>query len=70
MNFIKEKLITAIIDRRIQNILNNGDEVEWMADAMNFGWIGYDNHSNEELIEQAEMLDIDGVPTLEELEAE
>lgn len=70
MNFIKEKLIIAMIDRRIQNILNNSDEVNWMADVMNFGWIGYDNHSNEELIEQAEMLDIDGVPTLEELEAE
>lgn len=70
MNRVKEKLIIAMIDRRIQNILNNSDEVNWMADVMNFGWIGYDNQSNEELIEQAEMLGIDGVPTLEELEAE
>jgi len=70
VNFIKEKLIAAVVDCRIQNILNNSAEVEWMANAMNFGWIGYDNHSNEELIEQAEMLGIDGVPTLEELEAE
>ena len=70
MNRVKEKLITAVVDYRIQNILNNSAEVEWMANAMNFGWIGYDNQSNEELIEQAEMLGIDGVPTLEELEAE
>jgi hypothetical protein len=70
MNRVKEKLITAVVDCRIQNILNNSAEVEWMANAMNFGWIGYDNQSNEELIEQAEMLGIDGVPTLEELEAE
>lgn len=70
MNAIKEKLIIAMIDCRIQNILNNSAEAEWMADVMNFGWIGYDNHTDEELIEQAEILGIGGIPTLEELEAE
>lgn len=67
MNIVKEKLITAMIDRRIQNIRNNSAETEWMAEVMNVGCIGYDNHSNEELIEQAEMLGINGIPTLEEL---
>ena len=51
----REKLIVAMIDCRIQNILNNSDEVNWMADVMNFGWIGYDKHSNGELIEDAEL---------------
>lgn len=67
MNCVKEKLITAMIDRRIQNILNNSDEVNWMADVMNFGWIGYDKHSNRELLESAKMLGIENIPTLEEL---
>lgn len=51
----REKLIVAMIDCRIQNIRNNSDEEEWMADAMNFGWIGYDKHSDEELLEDAEL---------------
>lgn len=67
MNIVKEKLIIAMIDRRIQNILNNSDEVNWMADVMNFGWIGYDNHTDEELLESAKHLGIGGIPTLEEL---
>lgn len=69
MNAAKEKLITAMIDARIQNIRNDGAEEEWMADAMDFGWIGYDNHTDEELIEEAKMLEIEDVPTLEELNA-
>ena len=69
MNAAKEKLITSLIDARIQNIRNNGAEEEWMADAMNFGWIGYDKHTKEELIEEAKMLEIEDVPTLEELNA-
>lgn len=69
MNAAKEKLITSLIDARIQNIRNNGAEEEWMADAMNFGWIGYDKHTNEELIYEAKMLDIEDVPTLDELNA-
>lgn len=67
MNIVKEKLIIAMIDRRIQNILNNSDEVNWMADVMNFGWIGYDNHTDEELLKSAKQLGIGGIPTLEEL---
>lgn len=69
MNAAKEKLITSLIDVRIQNIRNNGAEEEWMADAMNFGWIGYDKHTNEELIGCAQDMDLEDVPTLEELNA-
>ena len=67
MNAVKEKLITDLIDCRIANIRNNSDEKEWMADVMNFGWVGYDKHSDEELIEQAEMLYLENIPSLEEL---
>ena len=67
MNAVKEKLITDLIDCRIANIRNNSDEEEWMADVMNFGWVGYDKHSDEELIEQAEMLYLENIPSLEEL---
>ena len=42
MNAVKEKLIIDMIDARIQNIRNNSMEEEWMADVMNFGWIGFD----------------------------
>ena len=67
MNAVKEKLITDLIDCRIANIRNNSDEEEWMADVMNFGWVGYDKHSDEELIEQAEMLYLETIPSLEEV---
>ena len=70
MNAAKEKLITDLIDRRIANIRDMSMEEEWMADVMNFGWIGYDKHSDEELLENAESL-LDGpddyIPSLEEL---
>lgn len=67
MNAVKEKLITDMINQRIQNIRNNCDEEEWMADVMNFGWVGYDRHSDEELIENAQLLGLENIPTLEEL---
>lgn len=67
MNAVKEKLIIDMIDARIQNIRNNSMEEEWMADVMNFGWIGFDKHSDEELIETAELLGLENVPTLDEL---
>ena len=65
----REKLIVALIDCRIANIQNNSREAEWMGDVMNFGWIGYDKYSNEELLESAELLGIAGIPTLEELKS-
>ncbi len=49
----REKLVVALIDCRIANILDTSSEVEWMADVMNFGWIGYDKHSDDELFEDA-----------------
>ena len=67
MNAAKEKLIVALIDCRIQNIRNNSQEEEWMADVMNFGWVGYDKHTNAELIGDAEALGIEGIPSLDEL---
>ena len=51
----REKLIVAMIDCRIQNIRNNSVEEEWMTDIMNFGWVGYDNNTDEELLEDAEL---------------
>lgn len=69
MNAVKEKLITDMIDCRITNIRNNSDEIGWMADVMNFGWIGYDKHTDEELLVSAEMLGIENIPTLEELKS-
>lgn len=52
----REKLIVALIDCRIANILDRSAEVDWMADVMNFGWIGYDKHSDDELFEDAKNL--------------
>lgn len=52
----KEKLITALIDCRLQNIRNNSSEAEWIADVMNFGWIGYDKHTDAEIFEDADNL--------------
>lgn len=49
----REKLIVALIDCRLQNIRNCSCEFEWIADVMNFGWIGYDKHSDDELFEDA-----------------
>lgn len=49
----REKLIVALIDCRIANIRNCSCESEWMADVMNFGWIGYDKHTDDELFEDA-----------------
>lgn len=49
----REKLIVAIIDCRIQNIRNNSDEERWIADVMNFGWTGFDKHSDADLLEVA-----------------
>lgn len=69
MNIIKEKLIIDMIDQRITNIRNNSDEIGWMADVMNFGWVGYDKYTDEELIENAELLGIENIPTLEELKS-
>ena len=69
MNPVKEKLIIAMIDKRLQYIREDKSADEWMADVMNFGWIGYDNHTDEELLENAEMLGIENIPTLEELQA-
>lgn len=59
-----------MVDQRIRSIRDNGDETEWMADAINFGWVGYDKHTDEELIESAELLSIENIPTLEELKNE
>jgi hypothetical protein len=67
MNDIKEQLILDLIELRIQNIRNNSMECEWMADVMNFGWIGYDKHTDQELIENAKWLGLENIPTLEEL---
>lgn len=69
MNAVKEDLITRMVACRIQNIRNNSDEEQWISDALNFGWNGYDSYSNAELIEEAESLEIDDIPTLEELAA-
>ena len=69
MNAAKEKLITAIVDTRLQELRNNSCEEEWIADVVNYGWIGLDAYTDEELIEEAKMLDIEDVPTLEELNA-
>lgn len=55
----REKLIDALIDARIQNIRNNSDEEWWMADVMNFGWIGYIEYTDEELLEDAELLGVE-----------
>ena len=52
----REKLIIALIDCRTANILDRSAEVDWMADVMNFGWVGYDKHSDDELFEDAENL--------------
>lgn len=52
----REKLIVALIDCRTANILDRSAEVDWMADVMNFGWIGYDKHSDDELFEDADNL--------------
>ena len=52
----REKLIVALIDCRMANIFNNSDEVDWMADVMNFGCIGYDKHSDAELFTDADNL--------------
>ena len=68
MNTSKEQLILDLIECRIRNIRNNSMEESWMADVMNFGWIGYDKHSDEELIQDAENLGLDDIPTLEELQ--
>lgn len=67
MNAIKEQLIIDMIDKRIENIRNNSLDYEWMADVMNFGWIGYDKHTDRELLEDAEFLEMENIPTLEEL---
>lgn len=69
MNAAKEKLITAIVDMRLQELRNNSCEEEWIADVVNYGWIGLDAYTDEELIEEAKMLEIEDVPTLEELNA-
>lgn len=49
----REKLIVAMIDCRIASILDRSAEVDWMADVMNFGRIGYDKYSDDELFEDA-----------------
>lgn len=68
MNETKEKLITRMVDCKIQNIRNNSMEEEWIADVLNFGWNGYDKYSNEELLEEAQyLLEMEDLPTLEEL---
>ena len=67
MNAAKEKLICRLIDCRIQNLLNNGAIEEWVADALNFGWVGYDKHSDEEILQCAEDLELDNLPLLEDL---
>ena len=51
----REKLIVAMIDCRIQNIRNNSDEERWISDVMNFGWTGFDKHSDVDLLEVAEL---------------
>ena len=68
MNETKEKLITRMVDCKIQNIRNNSMEEEWIADALNFGWQGYETYTNEELLEEAKiLLEMDDLPTLGEL---
>jgi hypothetical protein len=68
MNIIKEALIIAMIERRLKYIRQDGTADEWMADVMNFGWIGFDKHTDEELLETAEILGIENPPTLEQLQ--
>lgn len=68
MNETKEALITRMVDCKIQNIRNNSMEEEWIADVLNFGWQGYDSYTDEELLEEAkDLLELDDLPTLEEL---
>jgi hypothetical protein len=55
----REKLIDTMIDARIQNIRNNSDEENWMADVMYFGWPGYVEHTDEELFEDADVLGVE-----------
>jgi hypothetical protein len=69
MNATKEALIIRLIDTRIKNIRDQRMEEEWMADVMNFGWVGYAEHRDKELLEDAEELGLDNTPTLEELQA-
>lgn len=68
MNEAKEKLITRMVDCKIQNIRNISYEEEWIADVLNFGWQGYETYTDEELLEEAKnLLELDDLPTLEEL---
>ena len=68
MNETKEKLITRMVDCKLLNIQNLSMEEEWIADVLNYGWQGYDDYTNEELLEEArDLLEMDCLPTLEEL---
>lgn len=67
MNKIKEDLITRMVDQKIQNIREMCMEEEWIADVLNFGWQGYETYTDEELLEEAAMLELNSLPKLEEL---
>jgi len=63
----RELLIERLIELRVQNILNNSGEVRWITDTLTFGWVGYVDHTDAELIEDAQFLELENIPTLEEL---
>lgn len=55
----RKKLTEALIECRVQNIRNNSAEAEWMADVMGFGWIGYDAHTDADLLSEAKELGVE-----------
>lgn len=68
MNQRKEQLIIDMIDTRIKRLRAYRDTEQWIADVLNFGWVGYDKYSDQELISEAIELELDNVPTLEEIQ--
>ncbi len=55
----RKKLTEALVECRIQNLRNNSLDGEWMSDAMWFGWIGYDAHTDAELLSDARSLGVE-----------
>jgi hypothetical protein len=67
MNQRKEQLIVDLIDMRIQNLRADRDTENWVAEVLNFGWVGYDKYSDDELLAEANELQLMYIPTLEEI---
>lgn len=51
----REQLITILIEARIQSLYNSSSTYEWLSDAMFYGWQGYKDHTDDELIDSADM---------------